>query len=184
MKEPDWRLFVALPLPVEVLRAIASRTDGLRARHNRTRWVRAESLHITVLFLGGTPSARVPELQAALMDVAGRHKAFELALGHGGGRARGGNEGVAWIEVSTGAEPLSQLAADLSAALLPGVPRSRWRGHVTIARCAPPALIGELADWQAPDVAWRADRIVLNRSHLGGESARYESIGEALLRKS
>jgi 2'-5' RNA ligase len=62
-------------------------------------------------------------------------------------------------------------------------PRRAPSAHLTLARKATPALIEDLAAARfGPLVAeWMADRIVLMRSHLGADRARYGTLAMARL---
>src|SRR4029079_11453403 len=70
VEDPDRpRLFFAVPLPAEVREAIRPVRDAVQAAvgdgHARIRWVRIESLHLTLRFLGPTSLDRAPALRHA-----------------------------------------------------------------------------------------------------------------------
>ena len=52
------RLFVALDLPDAVRRALADLIAQLKPKSRSARWVRPESMHLTLKFLGETNSAK------------------------------------------------------------------------------------------------------------------------------
>ena len=49
------RLFIALPVPEDVRRALTETQDALRKRGVRGRFTRPENLHMTLVFLGNAP---------------------------------------------------------------------------------------------------------------------------------
>jgi 2'-5' RNA ligase len=130
------RLFVACALPEDVVRAIGSVQDGLRhATDVRLRWVRPESIHITLKFLGEVEASRVGAIEAAL---AAAIQPFELHVrpaalgGFGGSGLR-----VVWVELAGDVAGLSSLAGRVAGALTPlGFPREGrpFAAHLTLAR--------------------------------------------------
>ncbi len=178
------RLFVALPVPVDVARACADRLGSLTERHPGARWIPAEHLHLTLVFLGEVPVERVTGIIAILDEVAAEYSPFEVGLAAGAGRARRDGNGVAWLSVGRGGLEATALANTLHVRLAVGDarPPAGDRPHVTVARRASRGLIDELGRLPSgPAIAWRTDRLILFRSHLGPPGARYERIHEAML---
>jgi len=130
------RLFVACALPDDVLRAIGSVQDGLRRVTDvRLRWVRPESIHITLKFLGEVEASRVGAIEAAL---AAAIQPFELRVqpaalgGFGGSGLR-----VVWVGLDGDVAGLTSLAGRVDGALAPlGFPRDGrpFAAHLTLAR--------------------------------------------------
>jgi RNA 2',3'-cyclic 3'-phosphodiesterase len=181
----DWRLFVALPVPADVRRSLWAQLAPWRARHPQARWLAADTWHLTLLFLGAVPADRVPDAIALVDAVATATQGFEVGIGAGGGRDRRG-EGVAWLAVDAGAGSVIALAEALAARcpadLTRGAPPSRTpSAHLTVARRVDQALIADLsaARLVRSESTWRADRLVLVRSHLEHEGARYQTLHEA-----
>jgi 2'-5' RNA ligase len=75
------RLFLAGVVPDAVKQALHAQLEPVRAATPQARWSPAESLHLTLLFLGAVPDAKVLPLQAAFGVMCGRHRALNLALG-------------------------------------------------------------------------------------------------------
>jgi RNA 2',3'-cyclic 3'-phosphodiesterase len=152
------------------------------------RWSAADALHLTLLFLGTVDPAHAPRLAAIARDVASRARPFEIATAAGSGAFRGG-DGVAWLSLASGMREVAILADALAERIPAGVlaggraPRRAPAAHLTVARSATQALIDDLAAERLGParVAWTADRIVLVRSHLGPERARYVTLGVARL---
>lgn len=187
--ERPWRLFIALPLPGEAAAGVVVRLAAVRARHPDARWLPAQSLHLTLLFLGSTDPGRVDTLRAAVEEAAARQAAFKVELGPGAGRARRGH-GVAWLSLARGGRETTELADRLAELVRPmGVgdargPRRAPSAHLTVARNATPDLLADplLAAAPDPPVTWQADRIILFRSHLRPGGSLYEQLHEATLK--
>jgi len=144
------RLFVALPVPAGVRRAVGERIEAERGELPPARWVRPENLHLTLVFLGELAADRVPDLVAALAPAFAAHPTLRLRLAGAGcfpppprsGRRRPAR--VAWIgvEADGGDEGLRALQADVAAAAAESVghrPDDRpWSPHLTLARPRPP----------------------------------------------
>jgi len=155
------------------------------------RWVRTESLHLTLRFLGSTTGDRVDGLARALDVVAAGERAGEVVLGGGGAFPSRARPRVLWLGIIVGGERLGQIARSLAIELerLGWAPEDRaFRAHLTVARTdAVPHAAGARVVQQLVDRAegWRsvfgADRIVLFESRLGGGPARYTPLHEARL---
>jgi RNA 2',3'-cyclic 3'-phosphodiesterase len=207
------RLFVAVPLgeaaqaAVGRLMADLGRAPGTArgpggapargagrdtGRWSRPRWVRAESLHITLRFVGLTPDEAIPDLAAAVDEAAAGVAAFPCRLEAAGSFPPGPRPRVLWIGTGEGSAGLGALAGRLEDALAArGWPRDErgFTPHLTIARTDGVAVGGAIADdlrraVTGLDAAWTADRVVLFESITGGGPARYVSLHEALLEPS
>jgi 2'-5' RNA ligase len=185
-----WRLFIALPLPEEVATAVIETVAPAKTRHPAARWIGISSLHVTLVFLGATDPELVPAIIGSIDAVATRHAAMDVQLGGGGGVARRGDDGVAWLSLARGAGETMHLAQDLADSVTSlGLgdrrgPRRSPSAHITVARHAPPTLLRDPAFLHAavPPIAWHAGRVVLFRSLLERQGARYELLHGAPLR--
>ena len=77
------RAFIALELDDFLRRAAAGVAAALRKRPDGdgVRWVRQETLHVTLRFLGDTDPAAVPELAARVGEQLAAVAPFALRLG-------------------------------------------------------------------------------------------------------
>ncbi len=68
------RAFIAVPLPRSLLDQLAALQQQLgdQVPHRSVRWVRVESVHLTLKFLGDTLTEKLPDVEQALSAVA-RH---------------------------------------------------------------------------------------------------------------
>lgn len=180
----DPRLFVAVPLSLDATSAVAEVVDRIRAGEPEgrgVRWVRLEGLHLTLRFLGPTPEARVPDLAAAVADVARDGRPFTITVRGAGSFPPTGRPRTIWLDVRDGVESLESLAARLDDRLADaGWERDRrpFRAHLTLARAdgvrAGPATVSALTA-AAADLAIQSpiDRMILFESITGSGRARY-----------
>lgn len=132
------RLFVAFDLPAEVRQALGEMIAQLRPLCPKARWVRPQSMHFTLKFLGHVddqPEVRLASIQAALAAV---HSPAPVEMQFRGvgffpdpRRPR-----VVWCGIDSSPN-LVPLAADISRALEPlGFPPEdrAFVPHLTLAR--------------------------------------------------
>ena len=76
------RSFVALEVPAGIQIALANSTDSLRQALPRplVRWVEPKNVHLTILFLGDVPPARLEQLADALREEANTLEPFDLTV--------------------------------------------------------------------------------------------------------
>lgn len=179
MTTDRWRLFVAVPIGSDMQARLAHAVQGWRSRPDleNLRWADPATWHVTLLFLGATEPAAVPDLVQALEGVAQTHAPMRLATGGIGGFPSAGRARVAWYGVADPDRSLHRLADDVRAALAPQ-DRGRFRPHVTLARSRADEV--DLRDWigeaDAPQGELLVDQMRLMRSHLGRGPTRHEII--------
>jgi RNA 2',3'-cyclic 3'-phosphodiesterase len=127
------RLFVALDIPDIIRSRIATFMDGLRNFVPDARLVTAESLHVTLKFIGEFPEQRLEELKKALATIGGQP--FEISF-RSAGFFTPRSPRVFWIGIEAGYE-LKALASAVETALVPlGIAKERrdFTPHLTLAR--------------------------------------------------
>jgi 2'-5' RNA ligase len=178
------RLFAALDLPPEARETMAAWARDALTSLPGVRLVRAESLHVTLCFLGGQPAGDVEAIAEAMRVAVGSRPELTLTLGAPTWlpprRPR-----VAAVELVDAAGGLSAVQGVVSAALASGgwyEPEGRrFLAHVTLARIGkggprrPPELSAP------PAVAVTAHSVSLYRSHTGSSGARYEPLATVRL---
>jgi 2'-5' RNA ligase len=129
------RLFVAMDIPEDVRKSLATLVVNLRRAFQSARWARIEGLHVTLKFIGETLLEKVEMIQAALSATPSRAPIpirFQ-GLGFFPNERR---PRVLWAGIKSGAE-LPELASDVERALEPiGIPRETraFAPHLTLAR--------------------------------------------------
>jgi RNA 2',3'-cyclic 3'-phosphodiesterase len=102
------RLFVALDLDDEIRERIARFVEGVQGFASDARWVKAESLHVTLKFIGEQPDATVPKIKEALATI--KASATEIHFRGYGFFPTAKSARVFWVGMEAGT-PLTSLAA-------------------------------------------------------------------------
>ncbi len=172
------RLFIALPLPLEIRLRLAALAGGVPA----ARWVEPEDLHLTLRFIGDVDEGRVPDLDAELTRIDA--PAFPLVLDGCGHFGTGRKIHTLWIGAERN-DALFRLQAKVDSAVMragfPPEPR-KFAAHVTLARLkdsSPERVMRFLAGNDLfRTTPFPVTGFALYRSHLGHGGARYQIITE------
>ncbi len=108
------RVFIALPLPTDVISKLSLWLEPLRCRHPNLRWVRPDQIHLTLRFLGDVGQAEIDHAERILDS--NRSGPVEFILSRSGtfsGRGREGLPSVYWVGGEWGPEA-AELADSLS----------------------------------------------------------------------
>ncbi len=130
------RLFVALDIGNGIREHIARFLDGVHGFAPDARWVRAESLHVTLKFIGERPEEAVREIKTALQGI--EMSAITINIRGYGFFPTARAPRVFWIGVEAGAE-LGALAASVDEKLSQlKIPKEEhaYNAHLTLARAA------------------------------------------------
>ena len=128
------RIFIGIDLEDEIRTKIARFLEGVRGFAPDARWVRPESLHITMKFIGEQKPEQVEAISQRLGRVEG--SAMEIRLSGHGFFPTVKSPRVFWIGIQAGPE-LAALATNIDAAVSElGVPREdrAFSPHLTLAR--------------------------------------------------
>jgi RNA 2',3'-cyclic 3'-phosphodiesterase len=128
------RLFIALDIEDQIRERIARFMDGVRGFAPDARWVRPESMHVTLKFIGEKPDQEVENLKRVLTEV--RAVKFALAFRGYGFFPTPKSARVFWVGIEAG-EELPKLAAaidDSTAALGIAKDERAFSPHLTLAR--------------------------------------------------
>jgi 2'-5' RNA ligase len=128
------RIFVALDIDEAVRERIARFMDGVREFAPDARWVRPESLHVTLKFIGEQPDAKVEQISRALSQVHGRE--IQISFQGYGFFPTAKSARVFWIGIDAPPQ-LTALAEAVDAATTSlGIPPEdrAFSPHLTLAR--------------------------------------------------
>lgn len=185
------RLFVGLPVPDDVRRAVDRAVAGTRERYEDLRWTRPDGWHVTLAFLGEVAAtADRPDPVAAVTDVLTPVTVNVTEPPRHAELGRPGRFGRTTAYYRVDDRPSGSIAAlgaavqaAVAGAAVP-VDRREVHPHVTLARARRGQRLPShlLDDLPAVDHAWATDRLVLYRSHLGAGGSRYEALTELPLR--
>ncbi len=180
-------VFLAVDLD-EPVRALASDVIERFRPTIDAKWVRADKLHLTLVFLGNPTTAHVESFKPLVDAVAGRHTSFSLELGGVGTFGTARAPSVLWLGVKGALEPLRSLQADAQRSLvtadLPGLKPDEhgrvYAPHVTLARSKHDTAFGDattaLADFASPP--FLVSHVTLYESR----SDRYQALHRAPLK--
>lgn len=130
------RLFVALDIDDAIREQIARFMEGVRNFAPEARWVKAESLHVTLKFIGEQPDAAVQNIKDALAGMSGG--VTQIAFSGYGFFPTVKSARVFWIGMKVGPE-LAGLASAIDAGVATlGIPKENraFSPHLTLARGA------------------------------------------------
>jgi 2'-5' RNA ligase len=136
------RAFIAVNLDDSLRRAIADAQEALRASGADVKWVRAESMHLTLKFLGWVDDARIPEIVKAVGAALAGQPSFRLRLADVGSFPTSTAPRVVWVGVKEGAAELAELSRLVEDAVEPlGFEKEErpFSPHVTVGRVKSPS---------------------------------------------
>ncbi|MGH9687087.1 MAG: RNA 2',3'-cyclic phosphodiesterase [Candidatus Acidiferrales bacterium] len=180
------RLFVALDLPADVRRNVAEVIEQLKPKCRDARWVRVESMHLTLKFIGHAvadgDTQKLDELRSALATIRS-NEPIELHLRGIGFFPNERRPRVVWCGIESSPN-LAQLAAEIDQVLTPlGIQREKreFVPHLTLARIEPPRPVEALAraaeELQSTDFGLaREHQFYLFESKLQPSGAEYTKI--------
>lgn len=172
------RLFVAIELPQDVLDVLAGiqaqTRENLDAAAGLLRWSRPEGIHITLQFLGETPTARIPAITEALQQACAGATPFALDVGGLGAFPNVRRPRVLWVGLGGDTESATRLGSAVQAALqaLGYTPDKPFSPHMTIAR---------VREGSRPDQLAPVSRVLSMTSTVLPEPARFEVGGVSLM---
>jgi 2'-5' RNA ligase len=130
----DMRLFVALDIDDAIRERISRFAEQMRPLAQNARWVKDESLHVTLKFIGERPDSTVNEIEAVLKSI--QVPEFRISYRGAGFFPTSKAARIFWIGIEADDE-LKQLAAATEATLAEiGIPREdrAFSPHLTLAR--------------------------------------------------
>jgi 2'-5' RNA ligase len=165
-------------LAADTRTAIEVATAPLRMTIPGFRWVPAENLHLTLVFLGWVEADDVESIRGSLEAAVAPAAPFVARLGATGRFPERGKARVLWVGFTTAVAELTDLADRARAGVADRVTDARpFRPHVTVARAKQPVRVGAAA-MSVPsfDNEVRVGGVTLFRSHLVSPHPRYEAI--------
>jgi 2'-5' RNA ligase len=186
------RIFIALDIDEAIRHRIARFMDGVRGFAPDARWVRPESLHITLKFIGETAPENVDQIKEALKAVEAH--AIEMNIRGSGFFPGAKSPRVFWLGIEAGPSlaALASTVDDRVAALGIAKEDHPFSPHLTLARGgggsgSPQRRIGfkrsfqrleeKLAALPVPEFGTMTAReFFLYQSHLSRGGSRYEKL--------
>ena len=188
------RAFIAIELPSAILGAV----DQIEARlkpqvpPDTVRWVKADSIHLTLKFLGQVPSDQMDLITSALRTTVASHAAFALEVSGAGCFPNAHRPRVVWVGIKDDGHRLHALQRAVENAIAPlGYPTEvrDFTPHLTLGRLARDVRqidqkkIGEVVEAAAVGLLgrWEVKQVALIRSDLKPNGAEYTILARAPL---
>ena len=144
------RLFAALDLPDALRHSLVDAIEQLKPKCREARWVRPESMHLTLKFIGHAiadgDTQKLDELRTALATVRS-DQPIEIRFSGLGFFPNERRPRVVWCGIKASLN-LARIAAEIDRVLEPlGIPREKrdFVPHLTLARIDPPRRVDALA---------------------------------------
>ena len=193
---PAQRLFLAVPLPDDVVSLVDTIIGRLKQEDWPIRWTASGNAHVTLHFLGEVEPENAQLLRLALPDVVARHQRFRLRTADLGVFPNMKRPRVIWLGLWGPAHRLEALRAGIGATLDSldfDIEDREFHPHITLGRVRNdrntrirdlPEKIrtrfeeagrtGEVSHEHPLQVP--VDEVLLIESHLSSEGSRYEVI--------
>ena len=132
------RAFIAVELPDDVKDTVALIIKRLRpAQYRYVKWVAPSGTHLTIKFLGNTPTDQLPQITGIMKTAAKKVPPIELRLGGLGMFPNEQRPRVLWVALEGNTEPLATMQREIEKALEPlgFAPENRaFTPHLTLGR--------------------------------------------------
>jgi 2'-5' RNA ligase len=177
------RAFIAVPVPESVKEQIGLFEGDLIKTRADVKWVRPESMHVTLKFLGDVEERDTAEVVRRIEEAVGATKPFAVRIAKTGVFPNEKRPNVLWVGATEGADRLAELAGLVDSALLPmGFEKENraFCAHLTLGRVRSQSGIDGavrlLQDRTFDSDAFTADAVHVMRSELLPSGARYTPI--------
>ena len=131
------RSFLAFELPLEIREGVRQASEAFRKTSADVRWVRADNIHLTVVFLGGVKKEDIEEIGRMSKTVCQGYGTFDMALDGVGLFPNRGRPRVLWLGLKGDLERISSFRDALQRDLKPfGIKEEKrpFRPHLTLGR--------------------------------------------------
>ncbi len=177
------RTFIALPIPENITESLRDAIFRLRRKNSGVKWVRPESVHITLKFLGNIKEELVSPVSEELDKVAVMLPELDLKLSGLGVFPGMRRPRVIWVGLGGDITPLGELAdaIDKACAKIGIEPEKRpFNAHLTLGRLKVPSMVD--LDINLLEERYRAKEVVFYKSELLPGGARYTILHSSGLR--
>ena len=176
------RVFVGIRPPPAVLKALGEWAAKLRGRWSpgAVRWSAAESVHLTLRFLGDSDEQAIEALRHALVALGRQRAPFKLSLTGLDAFPNRSNPRVLWLGLAGDLGELSTLQEQLEERVqeLGWLAEERpFRPHLTLGRVRQGQQVS-LGDWvlPPPNISFVAAELELIESRLQRHAVEYHTL--------
>lgn len=189
------RAFISIELPDETKRKLSEVGQVLGGKkYEFVRWVRPESLHLTLKFLGNISTVQVEDVTTMIKDAARGYSSLHLEFRELGAFPDLKQPRVVWISIAGEVEKLSSLQQKIDSSLaFLGFPHEEhpFVPHLTLARLRKGTSYKERKDFGARvagfgieiDCPLNVTAVSLTKSQLTPQGAVYTRLAAVELRK-
>lgn len=175
------RSFVAVELPQELKKSLAAYLARLNETAPKVKWVKSESIHITLKFLGNQAPETVDRILPHLMEMPRQIAPITVSSGRFGAFPGRKNPRVFWLGLEDNrAQALTRLQHQVESSLQElGIEKDKrkFRAHLTLGRVKFAQDFDALWEWVEnnpfPPCSFEVREFVLMRSILKPEGAVY-----------
>ena len=176
-------------MPRSIRDSIGRFQSEMKPHRADVKWVRPESIHITLKFLGDIAEDRVDDVARAIQRGVEGAGPFPVSVGGAGMFPAGGRPRVFWVGVKEGERKLSDLAFRIENALS-GLgfekEKRKYSAHLTIGRVRSPRgmqpVVEAIRSATFEAGVFEAGEVVLMRSDLKPTGAVYTALRTIKLR--
>ncbi len=187
MQASSIRSFIAIELPENVRRLLEKLSLELKKSDAAVGWVRPESIHLTLKFLGNVAPDVIEQIKPVLSGIASRFSSFRLEAAGCGAFPTIKAPRVIWTGLGGDGETLALLQKEVETAMIPFgfEPENRpFRPHLTIGRVKGRQHLQALQQILLASQGFTAEpfdveELVLYKSELRPDGARYTPLFKA-----
>jgi len=181
------RSFIAIELPETVRRRLEALTLELKKAEAAVGWVRPESIHLTLKFLGNVSPEVIERIKPVLAEIALRSRVFQVQAAGCGAFPNTKQPRIIWVGLRGDSEAISRLQKEVESAMVPFgfEPEGRpFRPHLTIGRVKGRQRLQSLQQILLARQEFTAEpfdvtELVLYKSELRPDGARYTPLFKA-----
>ncbi|MFO8192321.1 MAG: RNA 2',3'-cyclic phosphodiesterase [Bacillota bacterium] len=186
------RLFIAIALSEKQKKEVGVLQNRIKEYLSGVRWVRHETLHLTLRFIGETDETRLPELKKAMDETTAGESRFDFSLRASGVFPGTEKARVLWIGLGDGTSLITALTEKLNQKLTSHgftSEKRSFRPHLTIGRLRYPLPEDAIKKFINDEISFQGSsmivgEITLFKSILSRHGAVYHPLYRSMLQKS
>lgn len=159
--------FIAVPIPENIRKVLASRADGLRRKLKFRYWTGEEDYHITLFFMGASTQEQADDVKRGLQELVRRERDFFLEVNGIDGFGQKNCPRVVFAGLSS-SEALQRLKKKVDQVVRGAgyrLEKRPYHPHITLAKKWSGGALAEASEYFEMDKAglirWRVDQIIL-----------------------
>ena len=186
------RSFIAIPLTPDIIDRIEKAQKELRSLRADVKWVRPQSIHLTLKFLGNIEESQISAIAQKIQHVAGGYTSWPIHVKSLGTFPSLRNPRVVWVGIEDTSGQTIMLQGQLEHALSTlgfAQEKRKFSPHLTLGRVkssrGKKELVQYLVDEREKTFGKiQVDRVVLFRSELHPSGAIYTVLKEFVFQEA